>query len=66
MTSIVNILITLTNHRRGISKIIASCGFLDDSSSPSIEKEIEVLKGHERRKCFWPWDELEIEYFENL
>ena len=38
------------------------CGFLEDSNSPSIEKEIEVQKGHERRKCFWPWGELEIEY----
>ena len=35
---------------------------LEDSNKPSIEKEIEVLKGHERWKCFRPWDELDIEY----
>ena len=48
MASIFNILITLTNPRRqNQQNHSVFCGFLEDLNPPSIEKEMEVLKGHE-------------------
>ena len=57
MANIFNILITLANPFGYQQTYSVFRGFLEDSNPPSIEKEIEFLKGHERRKCFWPWDE---------
>ena len=61
MASILNILITLTNLRKGISRSMSSfVVFLEDSNSPSTEKYIGIIKDRVHQKCFCPWDELGI------